>query len=232
MDETTKFFRFMKRLFLIALMFAIPSCAFSQTSEGTPFNGSVTGADGAGLRVRISVKGSDKYTFSNKSGRFGLTDVNPDDTLVLKYKRHETEVPVAGRGSMKIKIFDGMKIGEVSAAPEYEDEGFGFVKRREYVSSGKLSGDYLRRSGYTSLSSAVKVCVPGVIVENDGRVAIRGLGSVNSGIYALILFDNSEVKSLDEINIFDVESVEVIRDGTLYGFRGANGVIKVRSRSK
>ena len=69
-------------------------------------------------------------------------------------------------------------------------------------------------------------------MENDGRVAIRGLGSVNSGVYALILFDNSEVKSLDEINLFDVESVEVIRDGTLYGFRGANGVIKVRSRSK
>ncbi len=222
----------MKRLFLIALMFSLPLCVFSQTAGTTPFNGSVTGADGSGLRVRISVKGTDKYTFSNKNGRFGLTDINPDDTLVLKYKRHEAEVPVAGRKSMKINILGDMNIGDVSAAPEYEREGSGFVKRREYVSSDKLTGDYLRRSGYTSLSSAVKVCIPGVIVENDGRVAIRGLGSVNSGVYALILFDNSEVKSLDEINLFDVESVEVIRDGTLYGFRGANGVIKVRSRSK
>lgn len=224
----------MKRLFVLVLAIALPFAAFPQQEESVPFNGSVTLVDGSGLRIRVSVKGTDKFTYTNgKTGRFGLTDINPDDTLVLKYKRYETMVPVAGRNSLKIRIFDNLDIDDAAAAPEYAEEGFRFVKRREYVSStGYLTGDYLRKSGYTSLSSAVKVCIPGVIVESDGRVAIRGLGSVNSGVYALILFDNSEVKSLDEINIFDVESVEIIRDGTLYGFRGANGVIKIRSRSK
>ena len=144
----------------------------------------------------------------------GLTDVAPTDTLVVTYKRVSQEIPVAGRRSLRIRW--------IAEGPEYEedeglvDSGFGYIKRREYTgNSSRLSGEEMVRRGYTDLQSAI---------------LIRGIGSVNSNNAALILCDGVEVRSLNSINIRDVVSVEVQKGSNMYGLRGGNGVILIRTR--
>ena len=48
----------------------------------------------------------------------------------------------------------------------------------------------------------------------------------------LYLVDGVEVSTLDMINLNDVESVEVMKDGTIYGSRGANGIISVHLKKR
>ena len=69
-----------------------------------------------------------------------------------------------------------------------------------------------------------------MIVKPGGSIQIRGISSVNSSTEPLILVDGVEVRDLSNINPMDVESIDVLKDASasIYGVRGANGVIIVK----
>lgn len=224
----------MKKSLLTLLLLGSLGMASAQeptpASEPVPFNGQISNSSGKGIRARIAVKSDKRYTFANRDGQFGLTDVEPADTLVITYKRVTLEIPVAGRRSLRIKWLE--------AGPESDedetlvDSGFGYVKRREYASSSsRLSGEEMVRRGYTDLQSAILGLMPGVRLLN-GEIIIRGIGSINSGNGALILCDGIEVHNLNSINIRDVVSVELLRGNNMYGVRGGNGVILIRTQKR
>lgn len=217
-----------KLLFLLLLLVGGFSLPPVQSAEPVPFNGLIVDQTGKGIKARITVKSDERYTIANKRGEFGLTDVAPTDTLVVTYKRVSQEIPVAGRRSLRIRW--------IAEGPEYEedeglvDSGFGYIKRREYTgNSSRLSGEEMVRRGYTDLQSAILGLIPSVQLHG-GQIIIRGIGSVNSNNAALILCDGVEVRSLNSINIRDVVSVEVQKGSNMYGLRGGNGVILIRTR--
>lgn len=74
--------------------------------------------------------------------------------------------------------------------------------------------------------------VAGVMVTPDNKILIRGINSINSSTDPLILVDGVETADLSTINPQDVQSVDVIKDGSssIYGMRGANGVILITTR--
>lgn len=84
------------------------------------------------------------------------------------------------------------------------------------------------KNSYTNIYSYLRGKVPGVIV-NGTDIIIRGSGSVNSGSSPLIIVDGIETVDISYLNPQEVEKVEVIKDSSasMYGFRGANGVIKI-----
>lgn len=221
----------MKKLLSIAVCFFCGVHGLSaQATAGVPFNGLVTDADGKGIKARIMVRGNGNYTVADKKGQFGLTDITPSDTLVLTYKRNTLVVPVAGRRSLKVVwVDDNPRYEEDEALADY---GYGYVKRREHASSSSgISGEEMVRRGYTDLQSAILAMVPGVQLIN-GEIAIRGVGSINSGNAALVVCDGIAIGSLNSINIHDVKSVEVLKGSNMYGLRGGNGVILIRTRGK
>jgi TonB-dependent SusC/RagA subfamily outer membrane receptor len=134
---------------------------------------------------------------------------------------------------MQVVLLDGGK-SQAEESAELIDTGFGYVKKREYTnSSGTISGEFLRRMGTQDLESAIVGRVAGVTMLN-GEIIIRNTGKVNAtnaSQAALILVDGSEVARLSMVNVQDVESVTVLKDGTIYGMRGANGVILIKTRS-
>lgn len=199
------------------------------TSE-VPFNGLVIDGSGKGIRAKITVKGTDKFTVADKNGRFGLTNIEARDTLVLRYKRDAITIPVSGRRSMRIVWIEEAPLYEES--PELVDYGFGYVKRREYAdSSSGITGEMMVRRGFTDLQTAILTLIPSVQLVG-GELVIRGTGSISLSNAALIICDGSPISSLHSINIHDVKSVEVQKGSNMYGLRGANGVIIIRTRSK
>ena len=76
----------MRRLLvcLLSLVVAVSVCV----ADNVPFNGLICDVDGLGLKVQISVKGSEKRTISGKDGKFGLTNIKADDVLQLRYKKY------------------------------------------------------------------------------------------------------------------------------------------------
>lgn len=84
---------------------------------------------------------------------------------------------------------------------------------------------------YSDMYEYLRGRVPGVMVTSDKRIIIRGIGTNSDNTDPLILVDGVETTDLSSINPSDVQSVDVIKDGTsaIYGMQGANGVIIIRT---
>ena len=66
-----------------------------------------------------------------------------------------------------------------------------------------------------------------IIGGADGPTSIF-IGENNSPAY---IPDGMEIGTINAVNINDVASVEIQRDGTLYGFKGVGGVIVIKTKS-
>lgn len=203
--------------------------AITAVEAQTPFNGRIRHFDGSGIKAMVKVKDSDKITRSDGKGRFGLTDIKPDDTLYIIYRRDTLEIPVTGRQSIDIVWAEEGDTYTAEESEELMNYGFGYVKRRESTDfSSGISGDKLRSLGTSSLLRALLICCPSLRYVN-GELCLRTQNSINSSSAVLILCDGVEVSNIDFINIYDVGSVEVIKSSNMYGFRGVNGVVLIKT---
>lgn len=227
----------MKKTILGASLMLLSLGAMAQ--EGVPFNGVVTDAAGRGMKkVRVSlVNRPDKRTYSDKKGRFGLTDVPAEDTLRIEWKRDVHYIPVAGRKS--IRIFWKLNNNDFAAEEDKElvDFGYGFVKRREVTqSTSGISGEELRKTGATDLWSALQGRIAGLNISTspvpggESEINIRGQKSILGDTTPLFVVDGVIVDNLDYLNLEEVDYVEVMKEAGIYGSRGANGAILVRTR--
>ena len=74
--------------------------------------------------------------------------------------------------------------------------------------------------------------VPGVEIVGTS-IRIRGINTATGNTDALIILDGMEVSDVSDVNPADVASVEVLKDSeaTLYGMRGANGVVIIKTKT-
>lgn len=109
------------------------------------------------------------------------------------------------------------------------------TSRTQAVST--LSSDELAKNSTVSISDALYGLIPGLIVkQNTGwtdtaELMVRGGGSL-SGRTPLIVVDGFP-RDLKYLNLSDVESISVLKDGAataLWGTRGANGVILINTK--
>ncbi|TFU91957.1 hypothetical protein E4T81_13515 [Barnesiella sp. WM24] len=217
----------------IACFLTLALSSLAVYGEDHPFNGLIV--DGFGNPVknaRVWVSDEACYATSDKLGRFGLSDINPTDTLSLRIKKELYRIAVDGRKSIKITVID-TGVREVSEEPEIMELGYGYVKRRERINaSSGITGARLRATGASDILTALRGLVPGLNIggsprNNDRSVTIRGIHSINSSNEPLYIVDDLPVSTLDGINLYDVERVEVLKDAPIYGSRGANGAIIV-----
>ncbi len=113
------------------------------------------------------------------------------------------------------------------------DIGYGSMKRKDITSSvSSLQVDQKEVTTYSNMYDYLRGRVPGVQVTSDNKILIRGVNSINLSTDPLIILDGSEINDLSVINPNDVDSVTVLKDGSasIYGVRGANGVIIITTR--
>lgn len=220
--------RILSILSLVALFWSFQSFAQEQ---GVPFNGTISDITGNPIkRARVYVS-ENRVARSDKQGRFGLTNVEPTDTIHIYYKKTTYDIPVNGRKSLRIRLGDQLEANEDEELVAW---GYGFVKKRESleISSG-ISGEDLVKSGYNNLMMALQGRVPGLNVTMGTRpgeepeLNVRGTNSFYADQTPLFVVDGMIVESLDFISIYDVERVEVLKEASIYGSRGANGAIIV-----
>ena len=208
----------------ILIITAIFALNLSYADE--PFNGAITRIDGTGIKAMVRVVGSNKTTRADGKGRFGLTNIERNDTLQFIYKRDTLVVPLEGRRSIEVVWLEEGITYRAEESKELMNYGFGYVKRRESVDySSGISGDRLRATGCSNLKDAIMICYPGLRYIN-GELCLITQNSINSSSAPLILCDGMETR-LELINLHDVKSVEIIKGSNMYGFRGVNGVILI-----
>ena len=218
-----------KLIFFIVSIFACV-VVFAQKQKDVPFNGIVADLLGQPLKgARVWVVSPDYYTTTDKKGKFGLTNVQPTDTLHVKYKKQLYLIPVDTMKSVRVRLGDELKY-EVRQDEELVNTGFGFVKRRESCNSSTgISGEVLVRTGRIDLMEALQGLVPGLTIVN-GKAVIRGIATIYGSSDPLLIVDGVEVETLSYVNVYSVDRVEVLKDANLYGAKGANGAILVTTK--
>lgn len=224
----------MKSIVLFLLICFSLTC--QAQDEKVPFNGYVCDILGHPIKgVKVWVTDERRYARSDKKGRFGLTDVAAEDTIHLRYRKQNYDIPVAGRRSLSLKLAD--QLMEAEEDERLVDQGYGYVSKRECtISHGGISGEELLKSGSLTILGALQGRIAGLYISSSSRlgggetVNIRGVNSINLSTEPLYVVDGVVVDSLDYISLYDVDYVEVLKDSSIYGSRGACGVILVHTK--
>lgn len=190
------------------------------------------------IGVNVSVK--------NVPGLGAITDIDgkyrlrtePYVRLIFSYIGFETkEILVKTQQKVNVK----MKEAEAKALDEVVVTGTGAQKKISVTGAiTSVDVDDLNHNSSSSLANALAGNVAGILAQqNSGQPGegtaefwIRGISTFGASNAALVLVDGFE-RDLNDLNIEDIESFQVLKDASetaIYGSRGANGVVLITTR--
>jgi TonB-linked SusC/RagA family outer membrane protein len=186
--------------------------------------------------VNITVSGTTSGTISDAEGRFTI-QADPDATLVLSFVGMETlEVELGNRTSLDVTMQEAqLGLDEVIVI------GYGTQSRSTVTTAiTKVDADKIEQVPETSVAKALQGKLAGVRIYadqggqpgSDAAVLIRGGSSINKSNDPLVIVDGM-VRSLNDINPNDIETVQVLKDASstaIYGARASNGVMLITTK--
>ncbi|ATL48068.1 hypothetical protein COR50_13335 [Chitinophaga caeni] len=224
-----------------------------------PLNGRIVDTSGAPLYgINIRVKGKKMGTVSDANGRFSI-EVSPGDVLIFSSVGFETlEVAAADLqdGTPLVLKWSNTGLKEVTINKGY----YSTTRRLNTGNVSKVTSKVIENQPVSNPLAALTGRVAGLdIVQQSGlpgtgfTIRLRGLNSVRPGANApLIIVDGSaypagsfntvngsspigyvDISPLNSLNPNDIESIEVLKDAdatSIYGSRGANGVILITTK--
>ncbi len=185
----------------------------------------------AGASIRI--KNSDVSTISDANGQFTL-QANTGDVLVISYVGFRTrEFKVINSIPVLIRLSrESTAITEVTVTL---NTGYQSLPRERATGSFSIvSGKQLENKLRPDLKAALEGQVAGMQLTREGNLEVRGISTFNAETAPLIVVDGFPITGgLETLNIDNIESVTVLKDGvaaSIYGARSSNGVIVVTTK--
>ncbi|RPD39124.1 TonB-dependent receptor [Chitinophaga barathri] len=196
------------------------------------------GTNSAMKGVTVTVKNSNRKTYTGDDGRFSI-NAGPADILVFTFISMEPqEVKVDGRATVNIT----MQTKE-SALGEVVVIGYNTVRKGDLTGAvGQANVKDMSKAPVASFAEALAGRVAGVQVGSaDGQpgagvnIVIRGPGSLTQDVAPLYVIDGFPVEDLDPatLNMDDIESLSILKDASstaIYGSRAANGVVLIQTK--
>jgi TonB-dependent SusC/RagA subfamily outer membrane receptor len=144
--------------------------------------------------------------------------------------------PIDGRTTINFVLKgSNAESGKITGSSGLEKPADG--KNRQQLSvSGKQKGTLnISESSvpvYQDIYGMIRGRVPGVEVSGKS-IKIRGSNSLNISTEPLFVLDGVIVSSIDQISPENVKSIEVLKgpDASVYGTRGSNGVIIIKTKT-
>lgn len=188
--------------------------------------------------VSVNIKGTSLGTLTNEKGLFSL-EVPEGSILVFSAVGFETQEVLANTTQLKIvltRVDNKMEDVVITA--------FGrATKRTEMVGSVTTVNPSDLKVPSSNLTTAFAGRIAGVVAfqrtgepgSDNASFFVRGVTTFGSNRGPLILIDNIELTAQDlaQLQPDDIESFSIMKDAAataLYGARGANGVILVRTK--
>lgn len=232
---------FGKRM-LFALAAAVIS-AFSLNGQNSlNIRGVVTDENNEPLPgVYVLIQGTSTGTTTDSDGRYSLDvpSASTNGSLEFSLLGMENEsVQINGRSLINVT----MKTSSISLN-ESVVVGYGSIVRRDLSSSvASVSTEALNeRATAANIMQSLAGKVAGLRSTSfSGRpggisaIQIRGMGSINAGSSPIYVLDGIVDVDASYINTSDIESIEVLKDAaatSMYGAKGANGVIIITTKS-
>jgi TonB-dependent SusC/RagA subfamily outer membrane receptor len=143
---------------------------------------------------------------------------------------------IAGRTTINFILKAAPSSGKTAEQNTLREEsvnvGYGTMKRKDMTTQvGKIDGTNNKYSSYQNIYEMIRGEIPGVQVTGKS-IMIQGPSSINLSTEPLIVVDGVPTASIDDISPQMVKSIEVLKGAaaSIYGSRGANGVILINMR--
>lgn len=186
--------------------------------------------------VSILIQGTNQGTATDLDGRYSLEVPSEDAVLIFTFIGYERqEIAIQGRSEIDVHMVSQAVVGD-----EVVVVGYGTQRREDLTSSvSTVSTDEFVQASARSAAEMIQGQTAGLIVttssgnpRDNGDISLRGITTINSSSEPLILIDGVP-GSLNTIAPEDIESVDILKDGSaaaIYGSRGQNGVILISTR--
>jgi iron complex outermembrane receptor protein len=217
-------------LFGFAISFA---CA-----QGRVVKGKVTSAtEGPLPGVNIVLQGTVQGTMTDGNGNYSITVPGPEAVLLFSFISYTTQSVTVGAQT----TLDVVLVPALSTLNEVVVVGYGTQKKREVTSSiATVKSDEFVKGSIQDPVQLIQGKVAGLAISRPGGdpngaydIRLRGMSTIGANIGPLIVIDGVIGGSLDNVDPNDIESINVLKDGSaaaIYGTRGSSGVILVTTK--
>jgi TonB-linked SusC/RagA family outer membrane protein len=227
------------KIVLIVLAFSILKASgsvYSPDPQQIVVSGKITdkGTGEPLTGVNIIVEGTTTGTISDISG--GYTIQVPDKNAVLVFSSVgyvSQKVPVDGQSIIDINL-----VNDIKGLNEVVVTGYSTQRKKDITGAvSVVTTDALKSIPTGNAVIALQGLASGVNVIGSGApggrtdIFIRGVTSFGN-TQPLVIVDGVP-SSMDDLNMNDIESVQVLKDAgaaSIYGVRGSNGVIVVTTK--
>ena len=216
--------------FLLLLVF-IASASLSQAKTIT---GKVTDSNGGLFGAVISVKGTNITTSTDFDGNY-IIEAQATDRLLIQYSGYDSqEILIENQTLINVKLTTSLDqvvvIGYRSSS-----------KSRSRVASSTVTTKTIKSRPNANIVQTLSGQVAGIHIRHskgqpgaNTTNSLRGIGSINGSQQPLIIVNGSPMSSdeMKNVNVAQISSVNVLKDASqtsMYGNKGANGVIEIKT---
>jgi iron complex outermembrane receptor protein len=222
---------FQFKAFLSAFFLLVSVGMYAQSVSGT-----VSSEDGPLPGATVVVKGTSNGTTTDFDGNFTIA-ADADAVLVVSFVGFTSqEVAVGGQDQISVMLAADNKLEEVVVT------GYGSQRSKEVTSAVvKIDEEEFNKGTINDASQLLQGKVAGLQVYNRGgdpnaaaTIRLRGISTVGANTQPLVVVDGVIGASLANVDPSDIESINVLKDGSaaaIYGSRGSSGVILVTTKS-
>lgn len=186
--------------------------------------------------VNVLIEGTTIGTVTNLDGVYSLELPEKAEALLFSYVGYETKRELISNR----EIIDVQLVSSSGVLNEVVVIGYGTQRKKDLTGSvSVVSTDDLGSVPVASISDALQGKAAGVQVissgvpGSDATFRIRGVGTINDNNPLLVIDGVPVSNGLNQLNMSDVESIQVLKDASataIYGSRGANGVLIVTTK--
>jgi len=235
----------------------VPLSPVEQQPKKKEISGTVNDSKGIPLPgVTVVVKGTTTGTITDNNGQFKLSIPFDAKTLAFSFVGMKMqEIAIGDKITFRITLEE-----ETVGIEEVVAVGYGSQKKKDLTGSVvSIKAENIISGSPVDLMSGIQGKLAGVKISSSSGdpgagvdISIRGKSSISAGTSPLFVIDgmpydintgevasssigdNNSSNPLSLINPSDIESVTVLKDASatsIYGSRGANGVIIIETKS-
>jgi len=223
----------------IILAFAALISGVTAFAQGKNISGKVADERGDALPgATVVVSGTKAYAITDIDGKYTL-QARQGQEITVSYLGYDDYVFTVGAAS----VYNiSMQPSEATMLNESVAIGYGTTTKKEVTGSVvSLRMEDLDKGAFSDASGMLQGKVAGLSITNPNggdpngsmEILLRGTNTLSAGQGPLIIIDGVSGADLKSINFQEVETIDVLKDGSaaaIYGTRGTNGVIIITTR--
>lgn len=234
---TLRNFVFLWRRSILALLLFGFAIGFA-SGQGRTIKGKVTSAtEGPLPGVNIVLQGTVNGTMTDGNGNYSITVPGPEAVLVFSFISYTSQSVTVGNQS----TIDVVLQPSMSTLNEVVVTGYGTQKKREVTSSiANVKSDEFNKGSVNNPVQLIQGKVSGLSITKPGGdpnggfdIRLRGMSTIGANLGPLVIVDGVIGGDLNNVDPNDIESINVLKDGSaaaIYGTRGSSGVILVTTK--